>query len=69
MIVVNRVAELNAALANCPKEGVGFVPTMGALHRGHRSLVERARKDTKTDKYMLRSAICKNSMTQLIMKL
>lgn len=48
MIVVNTVAALNAALSGCPKEGIGFVPTMGALHNGHRSLVERARKENNT---------------------
>jgi len=44
MIVFNRAEALSNELDNLRKEGltVGFVPTMGALHQGHLSLVERA---------------------------
>lgn len=47
MIVINKVNELEKAVDALKHEGksIGLVPTMGALHEGHLSLVERCRKE------------------------
>ena len=47
MKIISKVNELREAVQAFRQAGksVGLVPTMGALHEGHKSLVDRARKE------------------------
>lgn len=47
MEIIRTVKDLRQAVADKKSQGlsIGLVPTMGALHAGHLSLVERARRD------------------------
>lgn len=48
MLVIKEIKDLQAIVSQQKAEGkrIGFVPTMGALHAGHLSLVEEAGRET-----------------------
>jgi len=49
MILFKKIATLNAFIAEEKKKGntIGFVPTLGALHNGHISLINTCKQDSQ----------------------
>lgn len=48
MQLITNLKDMTEAMAKVDKTRLGFVPTMGALHEGHISLVQRAHNENQT---------------------
>lgn len=47
MIILNSVQALQDYLGHFKRQRIGFVPTLGALHQGHLSLVDQSKSDSE----------------------
>jgi len=47
MKIISNIANIQKTIKACRRKGktIGFVPTMGALHQGHLSLIRRSKKE------------------------
>ena len=45
--IIKTINELRAELKNCTEGSIGLVPTMGALHEGHKSLIRKSVEENK----------------------
>ena len=48
MKIIKNIFELNKAIKNY--KNIGFVPTMGGIHRGHVSLIKSSQKKIKNNR-------------------